>query len=174
MAAEEVLATSSRPLKHSARSACACYLTAREYAAVGLQHNQQRIRIAHRVWPLVGHPTQAHQLDQRQLTHAVHHYRSEEHTSELQSLRRISYAVFCLKKKKHLIDIGMLKKALPDEHQKKLMEEKRAEYMVKNSEEMDSTGYPKGSQLCSKCQTKAVIMMDGCLTCLSCGDSKCG
>src|SRR3546814_1939764 len=30
-------------------------------------------------------------------------YRSEEHTSELQSLMRISYAVFCLKKK--LIDI---------------------------------------------------------------------
>src|SRR3546814_9477029 len=27
-------------------------------------------------------------------------YRSEEHTSELQSLMRISYAVFCLKKKK--------------------------------------------------------------------------
>src|SRR3546814_2582088 len=29
-------------------------------------------------------------------------YRSEEHTSELQSLMRISYAVFCLKKKKKL------------------------------------------------------------------------
>src|SRR3546814_4027813 len=29
--------------------------------------------------------------------------RSEEHTSELQSLMRISYAVFCLKKKKNLI-----------------------------------------------------------------------
>src|SRR3546814_3527581 len=28
-----------------------------------------------------------------------HHERSEEHTSELQSLMRISYAVFCLKKK---------------------------------------------------------------------------
>src|SRR3546814_8647287 len=28
------------------------------------------------------------------------HFRSEEHTSELQSLMRISYAVFCLKKKK--------------------------------------------------------------------------
>src|SRR3546814_6867520 len=28
------------------------------------------------------------------------HWRSEEHTSELQSLMRISYAVFCLKKKK--------------------------------------------------------------------------
>src|SRR3546814_9561979 len=30
------------------------------------------------------------------------HLRSEEHTSELQSLMRISYAVFCLKKKKNL------------------------------------------------------------------------
>src|SRR3546814_8128163 len=32
----------------------------------------------------------------------VHDARSEEHTSELQSLMRISYAVFCLKKKKRL------------------------------------------------------------------------
>src|SRR3546814_7888372 len=32
---------------------------------------------------------------------AVHVSRSEEHTSELQSLMRISYAVFCLKKKKY-------------------------------------------------------------------------
>src|SRR3546814_6019136 len=30
--------------------------------------------------------------------------RSEEHTSELQSLMRISYAVFCLQKKKHEAD----------------------------------------------------------------------
>src|SRR3546814_2337183 len=29
--------------------------------------------------------------------------RSEEHTSELQSLMRISYAVFCLKKKNHTV-----------------------------------------------------------------------
>src|SRR3546814_2581291 len=33
--------------------------------------------------------------------------RSEEHTSELQSLMRISYAVFCLKKKKFLISVYM-------------------------------------------------------------------
>src|SRR3546814_10707823 len=32
------------------------------------------------------------------------HKRSEEHTSELQSLMRISYAVFCLKKKNKKID----------------------------------------------------------------------
>src|SRR3546814_8845157 len=32
-------------------------------------------------------------------------YRSEEHTSELQSLMRISYAVFCLKKKTNIYTI---------------------------------------------------------------------
>src|SRR3546814_4250379 len=34
-------------------------------------------------------------------TGIVESFRSEEHTSELQSLMRISYAVFCLKKKKY-------------------------------------------------------------------------
>src|SRR3546814_4561282 len=33
----------------------------------------------------------------------IEYIRSEEHTSELQSLMRISYAVFCLNKKKQLI-----------------------------------------------------------------------
>src|SRR3546814_10175662 len=37
------------------------------------------------------------------------HRRSEEHTSELQSLMRISYAVFCLNKKNHDIYIGLTK-----------------------------------------------------------------
>src|SRR3546814_8698181 len=34
------------------------------------------------------------------IAHVLKRERSEEHTSELQSLMRISYAVFCLKKKK--------------------------------------------------------------------------
>src|SRR3546814_7866253 len=34
------------------------------------------------------------------------HGRSEEHTSELQSLMRISYAVFCLTKQKELLQIS--------------------------------------------------------------------
>src|SRR6056300_2097504 len=34
-------------------------------------------------------------------TEPEHHWRSEEHTSELQSHSEISYAVFCLKKKKN-------------------------------------------------------------------------
>src|SRR3546814_4592033 len=37
-----------------------------------------------------------------QLEAAVLAWRSEEHTSELQSLMRTSYAVFCLEKKKHV------------------------------------------------------------------------
>src|SRR3546814_6516907 len=39
-------------------------------------------------------------IDGAALDAAGHQRRSEEHTSELQSLMRISYAVFCLKKKK--------------------------------------------------------------------------
>src|SRR3546814_5860542 len=35
-------------------------------------------------------------------------FRSEEHTSELQSLMRISYAVFCLKKKKKHTHVTLL------------------------------------------------------------------
>src|SRR3546814_15485910 len=49
-----------------------------------------------------GEPADAEQEDERQpVEHRrVEADRSEEHTSELQSLMRISYAVFCLKKKK--------------------------------------------------------------------------
>lgn len=77
----------------------------------------------------------------------------------------------------HLQSIGMLKKPGLDEHQQKLVDEKKAEYLEKQSKsggEVNTEGFPKGASLCSKCQTKAVIVMDGCLTCLNCGESKCG
>src|SRR3546814_10685622 len=51
-------------------------------------------------------PRQEHQgrfADQRNRLEIRELVRSEEHTSELQSLMRISYAVFCLKKKNTLI-----------------------------------------------------------------------
>src|SRR3546814_10232980 len=44
------------------------------------------------------HPRRAHMDDVEAIPHPAV-FRSEEHTSELQSLIRISYAVFCLKKK---------------------------------------------------------------------------
>ncbi len=75
----------------------------------------------------------------------------------------------------HLQEIGMLKKAGPDQHQQKLIDEKRKEYMEKHSHEpKNAEGFPPGAQLCNKCNTKAAIIMDGCLTCLNCGESKCG
>ena len=74
----------------------------------------------------------------------------------------------------HLKNIGMLKTKVPDEHQEKLIQEKKEEYLKKNSQGLDESGFPKDAQLCHKCSTKAAIMMDGCLTCLSCGESKCG
>src|SRR3546814_3874663 len=58
------------------------------------------------LWCQVPVPAELLQHGHRELRIAVGQLRalrvrSEEHTSELQSLMRISYAVFCLKKKKH-------------------------------------------------------------------------
>lgn len=74
----------------------------------------------------------------------------------------------------HLQNIGMLKVTEPEKHQQQLIDDKKAEYLKKNPNKLDESGFPKDAQLCNKCQTKAAIMMDGCLTCLNCGESKCG
>ncbi len=76
----------------------------------------------------------------------------------------------------HLRLIGMLESDELDEHQKAFLAAKRAEYEGRGSGEAGADGeaYPPGAQLCPKCHTKAMIQMDGCLTCLSCGESKCG
>jgi ubiquitin len=76
----------------------------------------------------------------------------------------------------HLRMIGMLKDDGLDEHQKKLLAEKRAQYesAVNSTAPAESGDFPEGAQLCAKCRTKAAIQMDGCLTCLNCGESKCG
>ncbi len=75
----------------------------------------------------------------------------------------------------HMRMIGLINDDGPDENQKKLMEEKRAQYeaSVKAAEQTGSDGFPQGAELCPKCNTKAVILLDGCMTCLNCGDSKC-
>jgi hypothetical protein len=77
---------------------------------------------------------------------------------------------------RHLIMIGMMASPELDDGQKQLIAEKRAEYeeAQKQTDAFSTTDYPEGAQLCAKCNTTAVIMMDGCMTCLSCGDSKCG
>jgi hypothetical protein len=43
------------------------------------------------------------------------------------------------------------------------------------ADSVETTGaFPPGATMCAKCSTNAVILMDGCATCLSCGYSKCG
>jgi hypothetical protein len=79
----------------------------------------------------------------------------------------------------HLKRIGMIEDEGLDEHQKKLIAEKRAQYESKlgqanATEPADNGQFPEGAKLCNKCNTKAMIIMDNCLTCLNCGDSKCG
>src|SRR3546814_10179422 len=53
-----------------------------------------------RAIPAISQKMLIQQLRQMEKDGVVRRIRSEEHTSELQSLMRISYAVFCLKKKK--------------------------------------------------------------------------
>jgi len=77
----------------------------------------------------------------------------------------------------HMKMIGLLKDDGLDEHQQKLVDAKRAEYDAQQSRadgKQEAGEFPAGAQLCAKCSTQAVVMMDGCMTCLSCGDSKCG
>jgi hypothetical protein len=74
----------------------------------------------------------------------------------------------------HLQQIGLLEPPEMPEHQRKILEEKRAEYTAQSGEASGDGEFPASANLCKKCSTKAVIMMDGCMTCLNCGDSKCG
>lgn len=78
----------------------------------------------------------------------------------------------------HLKSIGMIKGEEMDDHRKEMLAEKRAQY-ESATEKGDSAAetpsdFPAEAQLCNKCMNKAVIKMDGCMTCLNCGDSKCG
>jgi hypothetical protein len=76
----------------------------------------------------------------------------------------------------HLIEIGLIKRPTLDEEKRKMIEQKRAEYQARNAQQdaFAQSAFPEGAQLCTKCSTAAVIMLDGCMTCLNCGDSKCG
>jgi hypothetical protein len=38
----------------------------------------------------------------------------------------------------------------------------------------DGASFPPSATMCHKCNTKAIVIMDGCATCLNCGYSKCG
>jgi hypothetical protein len=103
----------------------------------------------------------------------------------------------------HLKSIGLLHDPDLDEGQRRLIAEKRAQYearVKKNDDDSaasrkrgtispdlagagaevamkeptDAAAFPPGATMCAKCNTNAVVLMDGCATCLNCGYSKCG
>jgi hypothetical protein len=78
----------------------------------------------------------------------------------------------------HLKMIGLIQTEEHDETRKKFLADKRAEYESRQNrvQEAKNEGgdFPADAILCSKCSSKSVVKMDGCMTCLNCGDSKCG
>jgi hypothetical protein len=74
----------------------------------------------------------------------------------------------------HMKVIGLIKEEVLGDHQKKILQEKREEYEARHNLITAAGEFPPTAELCLKCHTKAVIVMDGCKTCLSCGNSKCG
>ncbi len=76
---------------------------------------------------------------------------------------------------RHLTIIGMIIKPELDDHQKKLIEEKRAELQAEETNGADGEeAWMANATMCAKCNQKSVVLRDGCQTCMNCGDSKCG
>jgi len=97
----------------------------------------------------------------------------------------------------HLKSIGLLRDPELSDSQRALIAEKRRAYEQRGKKKPepnrtpsplnrdttpaptsdaddDSASFPATASMCHRCSTKAVILMDGCSTCLNCGYSKCG
>ena len=87
----------------------------------------------------------------------------------------------------HLKSIGMLHDPEMSAHQKALIAEKRKQYEDRSKGHSEKVAeavvaeaneggasFPASATMCDKCSTKALVIMDGCQTCLNCGYSKCG
>jgi hypothetical protein len=96
----------------------------------------------------------------------------------------------------HMKNIGLIHDPEMDEGTRKLIAEKRAAYeavgtrkpdapvgahpvrdasaAAADAPEPEASGFPAGATMCGKCNTKALVLMDNCQTCLNCGYSKCG
>jgi len=92
----------------------------------------------------------------------------------------------------HMKSIGLLHDPEMSAHQRALIAEKRKQFEdrskkngdvvaaapAKREEDVEVTGegtsFPPSASMCHKCSTKALVILDGCQTCLNCGYSKCG
>lgn len=99
--------------------------------------------------------------------------------------------------KEHLVRLGLIEIEEMPEHVKEILQEKRKQARSVNKDMGDTTlitpstaedeaskayvdsqandsSFPPNATVCKKCNHKAVVLLDGCSTCLQCGDSKCG
>lgn len=74
----------------------------------------------------------------------------------------------------HLMSIGMIRGPELSAEAKALIETKRAQSAAKAAAPESEGSFPPNATVCHKCSTKALVIMDGCATCLNCGYSKCG
>ena len=101
----------------------------------------------------------------------------------------------------HLKSIVMIHDPDMSPEQRALIEDKRRQYEARSKKNSDAgaggvgplfadqgadragedvavtgegTSFPPSATMCHKCSTKALVIMDGCATCLNCGYSKCG
>ena len=87
----------------------------------------------------------------------------------------------------HMKSIGLLHDPEMSAHQRALIAEKRKQFEdrskkgatpAQRDEDVAVTGegtsFPPSASMCHKCSTKALVILDGCQTCLNCGYSKCG
>jgi len=96
----------------------------------------------------------------------------------------------------HLKSIGLIHDPEMSPERRALIAEKRAAFEARSKKNPDveptrgrlsddhpnesiavtgeGASFPPSATMCHKCSTKAVVIMDGCATCLNCGYSKCG
>ncbi len=85
----------------------------------------------------------------------------------------------------HLKSIGLLHDPELSPAQRALIADKRRQYAQRapdstadHEEDLaitgDGTRFPPSASMCHKCNTQALVLLDGCETCLNCGYSKCG
>lgn len=76
----------------------------------------------------------------------------------------------------HLKSIGMIHDPDMSAAQIQLLLEKRKQFDERNGNVPSSNAgtFPAGASYCEKCSNTSVVILDGCATCLNCGQSKCG
>ena len=69
---------------------------------------------------------------------------------------------------RHMKMLGMLPANELSPQQQKFIAEKKQQLQSSQND------FPDTAAICNKCSTKAVVLLDNCMTCLNCGESKCG